>query len=410
MESSSSASTSSSVPVAGRSGRETFYVRDARAPARRATARGRVRGRRTSASYLASPRRSGLEFAPHKRRTSRCASPTSPQARAELEAKGVEFIGETLDTGVCHMAFFSDPDGNALMLHRRVRSRVTVRAAAARALPRPPAADTTRGALALHRPAGLRPGRVRRERRDRGRRSAELDARYRRRRRRAASPRRDRDRARARMGSASSRSTTHPSASTRSSARTRSSPLTTRRCGSTACSSACRRASCSSSRSTSGSRTPSTAARSSGACSSSPRRAAAFTLIEEYVSASPELAGYTNAAAELFVEQAREARVRLAPEPLAGDVALRLPPRARRARRRARLGRRRLRLEEGQGPDPERPRRPGRHLARHRRLLRRRRPAPRLRHLPGAHRAEHDLRLRLQGRAARRGDAPSGAG
>jgi catechol 2,3-dioxygenase-like lactoylglutathione lyase family enzyme len=40
-------------------------------------------------------------------------------ARAELEAKGVEFDGETMDTGVCHMAFFKDPDGNALMLHRR---------------------------------------------------------------------------------------------------------------------------------------------------------------------------------------------------------------------------------------------------------------------------------------------------
>jgi catechol 2,3-dioxygenase-like lactoylglutathione lyase family enzyme len=40
-------------------------------------------------------------------------------ARAELEAKGVEFEGETLDTGVCHMAHFRDPDGNALMLHRR---------------------------------------------------------------------------------------------------------------------------------------------------------------------------------------------------------------------------------------------------------------------------------------------------
>jgi catechol 2,3-dioxygenase-like lactoylglutathione lyase family enzyme len=40
-------------------------------------------------------------------------------ARAELEAKGVEFDGETIDTGVCHMAHFRDPDGNALMLHRR---------------------------------------------------------------------------------------------------------------------------------------------------------------------------------------------------------------------------------------------------------------------------------------------------
>ena len=39
--------------------------------------------------------------------------------RAEIEAKGVVFRGETFDTGVCHMAFFTDPDGNALMLHRR---------------------------------------------------------------------------------------------------------------------------------------------------------------------------------------------------------------------------------------------------------------------------------------------------
>ena len=40
-------------------------------------------------------------------------------ARAELEAKGVEFGGDTFDTTVCHMAFFKDPDGNAIMLHRR---------------------------------------------------------------------------------------------------------------------------------------------------------------------------------------------------------------------------------------------------------------------------------------------------
>jgi catechol 2,3-dioxygenase-like lactoylglutathione lyase family enzyme len=40
-------------------------------------------------------------------------------ARSALEAKGIEFDGETIDSGVCHMAFFSDPDGNAYMLHRR---------------------------------------------------------------------------------------------------------------------------------------------------------------------------------------------------------------------------------------------------------------------------------------------------
>ena len=45
--------------------------------------------------------------------------PDVAAARAELESKGVEFDGETLDTGICHMASFRDPDGNALMLHRR---------------------------------------------------------------------------------------------------------------------------------------------------------------------------------------------------------------------------------------------------------------------------------------------------
>ena len=40
-------------------------------------------------------------------------------ARAELEAKGVEFVGETVETRVCRMATFHDPDGNPLVLHKR---------------------------------------------------------------------------------------------------------------------------------------------------------------------------------------------------------------------------------------------------------------------------------------------------
>jgi predicted enzyme related to lactoylglutathione lyase len=40
-------------------------------------------------------------------------------SRADLEARGVSFMGDIVDTGVCHMAFFADPDGNALMLHHR---------------------------------------------------------------------------------------------------------------------------------------------------------------------------------------------------------------------------------------------------------------------------------------------------
>jgi catechol 2,3-dioxygenase-like lactoylglutathione lyase family enzyme len=44
-------------------------------------------------------------------------------ARAELESRGVLFAADTIDSGVCHMAFFRDPDGNALMLHHRYAPR-----------------------------------------------------------------------------------------------------------------------------------------------------------------------------------------------------------------------------------------------------------------------------------------------
>jgi catechol 2,3-dioxygenase-like lactoylglutathione lyase family enzyme len=44
-------------------------------------------------------------------------------ARERLTARGVEFLGETVDTGVCLMGFFHDPDGNVLILHRRYAPR-----------------------------------------------------------------------------------------------------------------------------------------------------------------------------------------------------------------------------------------------------------------------------------------------
>ena len=44
-------------------------------------------------------------------------------ARAELESRGVTFTADTIDSGVCHMAFFEDQDGNALMLHHRYAPR-----------------------------------------------------------------------------------------------------------------------------------------------------------------------------------------------------------------------------------------------------------------------------------------------
>jgi catechol 2,3-dioxygenase-like lactoylglutathione lyase family enzyme len=49
--------------------------------------------------------------------------PDVEEARRELEAKGVEFIGQTYDSGVCLMGFCKDPDGNTVILHRRYKPR-----------------------------------------------------------------------------------------------------------------------------------------------------------------------------------------------------------------------------------------------------------------------------------------------
>jgi catechol 2,3-dioxygenase-like lactoylglutathione lyase family enzyme len=65
------------------------------------------------------PKRFGIEFAPQKNAHPALHVDDVAAARTELEAKGVVFAGDILDTGVCHMAFFSDPDGNDLMLHSR---------------------------------------------------------------------------------------------------------------------------------------------------------------------------------------------------------------------------------------------------------------------------------------------------
>jgi len=73
--------------------------------------------------YLVDPTNIGRAFeGPH---TSSIALrvPDVEAAKRALEEKGVEFGGETFDTGVCHMAIFHDPDGNTLMLHRRYAPR-----------------------------------------------------------------------------------------------------------------------------------------------------------------------------------------------------------------------------------------------------------------------------------------------
>jgi predicted enzyme related to lactoylglutathione lyase len=60
----------------------------------------------------------GMTFAPHTHPIALHVDDVAA-ARTELEAAGVSFAVETMDSGVCHMAHFSDPDGNALMLHHR---------------------------------------------------------------------------------------------------------------------------------------------------------------------------------------------------------------------------------------------------------------------------------------------------
>jgi catechol 2,3-dioxygenase-like lactoylglutathione lyase family enzyme len=64
----------------------------------------------------------GREFAPSKGAIALHVDDVAA-AQAELEARGVEFNGEIMDSGVCHQAFFEDPDGNTLILHHRYAPR-----------------------------------------------------------------------------------------------------------------------------------------------------------------------------------------------------------------------------------------------------------------------------------------------
>ena len=68
--------------------------------------------------YLVDPTAIGGEFAAHTAHVALRVADVA-EARRELEERGVEFEGEIRDTGVCHMAFFKDSEGNQLMLHHR---------------------------------------------------------------------------------------------------------------------------------------------------------------------------------------------------------------------------------------------------------------------------------------------------
>jgi predicted enzyme related to lactoylglutathione lyase len=72
---------------------------------------------------VVNPEKMGIgEFRPNKNHLALHVEDVAA-ARSELEGRGVEFMGDIFDTGVCHMAFLSDPDGNLLMLHHRYAPR-----------------------------------------------------------------------------------------------------------------------------------------------------------------------------------------------------------------------------------------------------------------------------------------------
>lgn len=60
----------------------------------------------------------GMEFQPHGVPIALQVEDV-PAAREQLEAQGVEFMGDTIDSGVCLQAIFRDPAGNTLDLHHR---------------------------------------------------------------------------------------------------------------------------------------------------------------------------------------------------------------------------------------------------------------------------------------------------
>jgi catechol 2,3-dioxygenase-like lactoylglutathione lyase family enzyme len=64
----------------------------------------------------------GSEYAPEYSVALRV--PDVQKTMERLGSRGVAFeFSEPYDSGVCHMAFFRDPDGNALMLHHRYAPR-----------------------------------------------------------------------------------------------------------------------------------------------------------------------------------------------------------------------------------------------------------------------------------------------
>jgi catechol 2,3-dioxygenase-like lactoylglutathione lyase family enzyme len=99
----------------------TAFYRDVLGLAPSEFASGEVEAPNVTLSFW-NPERDGEEFVPNVAGFALRVADVEG-ARRELETKGVEFLGETFDSGVCHMGFFKDPDGNTVILHRRYAPR-----------------------------------------------------------------------------------------------------------------------------------------------------------------------------------------------------------------------------------------------------------------------------------------------
>ena len=69
--------------------------------------------------YLIDPKAIGGEFTQGNGGPIALRVADVEETRKELEGSGIEFLSDTHDSGVCHIAPFADPDGNRFMLHRR---------------------------------------------------------------------------------------------------------------------------------------------------------------------------------------------------------------------------------------------------------------------------------------------------
>ena len=109
-----------SVPTRDVEGAVMFY-RDVLGLPQSAVTDGEVETPNVTLSFW-NPERDGEEFVPNVAGFALRVADVEA-ARRELEAKGVDFLGDTVDTGVCRMGFFKDPDGNTVILHRRYAPR-----------------------------------------------------------------------------------------------------------------------------------------------------------------------------------------------------------------------------------------------------------------------------------------------